>query len=486
MKTKLLLAVFLLSSVLVWSKEYNASFFGIKSDGVTLNTSSIQAGIDYIHKEGGGVLVFNVGRYLTGSIELKSNVSILLKEGAVLLGSLNPFDYNIEETCYSMIRAVNQKNISIYGKGVIDAQGRQVSYNIIDLVYKGLIKDPLDYDRPRRPRGLHFKQCQNIVIDGITIKNTSDWTQEYEECDSLRVNGITVNNTAYWNNDGIDIVDCEDVLIENSFFNASDDGICLKSHNDNSACRNVIIRNCTIRSSANGIKFGTMTVGGYENIRIINNRVYDTYRSAFTIAVPDGGYARNIVVDSLQAYNTGNALFLRIGNRTHSNKIGSMDSIFISNLYVEIPEGKPDAGYEYEGPIEHMPRNVSPASIIGLKGHLITNVRLKNVIINHPGAGKKEIAEVGLTPQDLDGIPEREDSYPEFSCFKELPAWGLYMRHVKQIAFENVVFVARKRDYRPAVVLDDAHDVNIKDVKVQEPGTKKKQIHMYKSSNVVK
>ena len=54
-------------------------------------------------------------------------------------------------------------------------------------------------------------------------------------------------------------------------------------------------------------------------------------------------------MDRLQAYNTGNAIFLRIGNRTHSNKIGTMDSILISNLYVEIPEGKPDAGYEYEG-----------------------------------------------------------------------------------------------------------------------------------------
>ena len=131
-----------------------------------------------------------------------------------------------------------------------------------------------------------------------------------------------------------------------------------------------------MRSSANGIKLGTMTVGGYENIRIINNKIYDTYRSALTIATPDGGYARNIVVDSLQAYNTGNAIFLRIGNRTHSNKIGTMDSILISNLYVEIPEGKPDAGYEYEGPIEHMPRNISPASIIGLKGHPITHVTL--------------------------------------------------------------------------------------------------------------
>jgi polygalacturonase len=87
MRIYILSILFFLSCSSVWSKEYNASFFGIKSDGVTLNTNSIQTGIDYIHKEGGGILVFNVGRYLTGSIELKSNVAIQLKEGAILVGS---------------------------------------------------------------------------------------------------------------------------------------------------------------------------------------------------------------------------------------------------------------------------------------------------------------------------------------------------------------------------------------------------------------
>lgn len=79
MRIYILSILFFLSCSSVWSKEYNASFFGIKSDGVTLNTNSIQTGIDYIHKEGGGILVFNVGRYLTGSIELKIECSDTIK-----------------------------------------------------------------------------------------------------------------------------------------------------------------------------------------------------------------------------------------------------------------------------------------------------------------------------------------------------------------------------------------------------------------------
>lgn len=90
MKKFILSALAVLCAMQLGAKDYNASLFGIKSNGTTLNTSSIQKAIDYIHSEGGGRLVFYVGRYLTGSINLRSNVTIQLNEGAVLLGSTNP------------------------------------------------------------------------------------------------------------------------------------------------------------------------------------------------------------------------------------------------------------------------------------------------------------------------------------------------------------------------------------------------------------
>src|SRR5215210_3108558 len=87
-------AILSFQSLQGWTKDYPASLFGIYSDGVTLNTRSIQFGIDYIHRQGGGRLVFDVGRFLTGSIHLKSNVTLHLQEGAVLLGTPNPPDYD--------------------------------------------------------------------------------------------------------------------------------------------------------------------------------------------------------------------------------------------------------------------------------------------------------------------------------------------------------------------------------------------------------
>lgn len=474
----------------LYAKDYNASLFGIKSNGTTLNTTAIQKGIDYISSQGGGRLVFYVGRYLTGTIRLKSNVTLVLHEGAILVGSVNPYDYNLDDprSC-SLIYADGQENIGIVGKGVIDGRGREVSYNLIDQIQKGIMNDPLKLDRPtnRRPKGIFLYKCKNIQIKEIMVKNTGDWVQFYDHCENLVIDSITVDSKAYWNNDGLDIGDCKHVRITNCFIDATDDGICLKSHDRESFNDDIEIRNCVVRSSASGIKFGTVSAGGYKNIRIINNKVYDTFRSAITIATPDGAFVENVLVDSLYAYNTGNAIYLRIGARWNKGDVGTMNNITIRNMYAEIPAGKPDAGYSYEGPVEDNPRNISPASIIGLEGgHDITNVTLQNIEIVYPGGGNPNYAYRGLKPVDLDSIPEMAKSYPEFSQFKELPAWGFYIRHAKNIVFDNVTLRAEKRDYRPAIVVQEAENINLKKINYKEPGGKKQQVFIYKSKAVKK
>ncbi len=482
-----ILFLFLICYLGISAKDYNASVFGIKSNGSTLNTTSIQKAIDHIHAEGGGKLMFYVGRYLTGTIEMKSNVHIVLNEGAILVGSTNIYDYNIDIPNTAFVYAKNADNISITGLGVIDGQGRDVAYNLLDQVHKGIIQDELKNDRSAkyRPKGIYFRECKNVLIKGITIKNAAEWVVVCDQCERLKIDSITVDSKAFWNNDGLDIVDCKDVLIANSFIDATDDAICFKSHDAAKLCENIEVRNCVARSSASGIKFGTVTRGGYKNFKIINNKVYDTHRSAITIATPDGGKIDNILVDSLYAYNTGNAIFLRIGARWHDGEIGSMSNIIIQNMYAEISATKPDAGYEYEGPIEDLPRNISPASIVGLVEHDITNVTLRNIEIVYPGGSNPNYAYRGISPADLDSIPEMEARYPEFSQFKELPAWGFYVRHAKNVTFDNVTLTAKAKEYRPAIVLDDVKGATFSGVKYDEPGKKKKQLHSYKSTGIV-
>src|SRR5258705_715043 len=109
----------------------------------------------------------------------------------------------------------------------------------------------------------YFRSCKNVLISGVTIRNAAAWVQTYDQCKNLRVDSITVDSRAFWNNDGIDIVDCDSVTITNSYIDAADDGVCLKSHNPNKVCQNILIRDCTIRSIANSTKFETPSLGGF-------------------------------------------------------------------------------------------------------------------------------------------------------------------------------------------------------------------------------
>lgn len=479
----LLITFICLQSPQLFAKDYLATMFGIHSDGIGMNTRSIQFAIDYINKNGGGRLVFHVGRYLTGSIYLKSNVTIHLEEGAVLMGSLNPFDYDQHELT-ALIFAIDQENIGITGRGMIDGQGKAVARNVIEIINKGLIKDKFRSGRPEvetRAMNISFLRCNNILIKGIMLKNSASWNQTYDQCKNMKMDSVYVDNKDYWNEDGVDLVDCEDVSITNSFFDAADDCICLKSHSAKYACKNILISNNTVRSSANGIKFGTVSRGGFSNIRIINNKVYDTYRSALALEAVDGGYIENIVVDGLQSYNTGNAIFLRTGERFA--KGSRFSNVTISNVYAEIPAGKPDAGYEYEGPIEDMPRNVSPGIIIsGVPNCIIKDVKLNNIEVKHPGGGYAFFANVPLNK--LNTIPELSNKYPDFSMFKELPAWGIFIKHATGLEFNNVKISNEKKDFRMPVVLDDVHQTSFVGLKINMSAAKKQEVYQNNSTQV--
>ena len=491
-KIKFLLTTIIILLVLHLSaKDYYASDFGAKADGITVNTRTIQRAIDYISEHGGGRLVFQVGNYVTGSIYIKSNVELHLEQGATLLGSTNPFDYvkDPKVKWMSMIFAINQENVGITGKGTINGRGFITANNMVNYIHRGIYKDDLKLDRPRetnRPENIYFRECVNVKITDITLRDPASWNQTYDQCKNLYVDGIYVDSKSYWNNDGIDIVDCDGVILKNSYFDAADDVLCFKSHDFNSICQNVVVENCVGRSSANGLKFGTVSRGGFRNFKIKNITIFDTFRSAITFAAVDGGLIENIEVDSVRSINTGNVIFLRIGDRWSKGKKPIMKNIRISNVYAEVPFGKPDAGYNYEGPIEDNPRNISPASIVGLPEYRIQDVKLKNIEIVYPGAGNLLYAYQGTSPAELDSIPEMRDRYPEFSQWKELPAWGFYVRHADGVDFENVKLVAEKKDYRPAIVIDDVKGATFNDVKFIEPESKgKQQIIQNQSSNVV-
>ena len=183
----------------------------------------------------------------------------------------------------------------------------------------------------------------------------------------------------------------------------------------------------------------------------------------------DGGFIEDVEIDSLNASHTGNALFLRIGQRVGKRK-SRLQNVTINNFSVEIAANKPDSGYEYEGPIEDQPRNISPIVITGLPDAFIENISIRNVSVHFPGGGNSAYAKTLLS--ELDNIPELPTKYPEFSMFGELPAWGLYIRHARNIICTKLLLSCAKKDYRTAIVLDDVHDSNFSPITLYEPDDK--------------
>ena len=179
-----------------------------------------------------------------------------------------------------------------------------------------------------------------------------------------------------------------------------------------------------------------------------------------------------MVIDGVQSINTGNPIFIRTGSRrTGDNPY--MKNIIIRNVYAEVPFDKADAGYMYEGPVEDLPRNICPSGIQGIPGMPIQNLTLENIEIVYPGKADPGYAYCGTSKAELEAIPELEESYPEFSNWKELPAWGFYIRHAENLVMKNVKISVKDVDYRPGIVADDVKGLTLQGVQILQPDAPK-------------
>ena len=300
---------------------YFANNFGAKGDGVTLETAAIQKAIDAA-AAANGTVTLRPGSYLTGSLFLKSGVTLDVPEGATLIGSEKLEDYPMLPTRIAgiemswpaaLINVRDQQDVTITGKGTIDGDGPiwWKSYWDLRAVYepKGL-RWASDYDA-RRPRLILIQNSAQVVIGGgLLLKRSGFWTLQILYSHDVHVNGVTIRNNEGGkgpSTDGIDIDSSRKILVENADIDVNDDALCLKAGRDSDGLRvnrpteDVILRDTIVRHGAAAITIGSETSGGFRNIEAYRITALSGVPSGvlFKSARTRGGFARDIRIHDL-------------------------------------------------------------------------------------------------------------------------------------------------------------------------------------------
>lgn len=300
--------------------------YGALPDGKTLNTKSIQQAIDACASEGGGIVSFLPGRYLTGSIYLKEGVHFMIPGDVTLLGSTNINDYPEIDTRIAgieivwpsaLINVLNQQNVMISGDGVIHGQGKLFwdAYWELRKEYeaKGL-RWIVDYDS-KRPRALLVSESSDITVKGLTFQQSGFWTMQLLYSSYCTVDGIIVRNNIDGHGpstDGVDVDSSSHILIENCDIDCNDDNFCLKSGRDSDGLRvnrpteYIVIRNCISRSGSGLLTCGSETSGGIRYVLADGLKAKGTNVGIrLKSAMNRGGttehiYVRNVEIDSVK------------------------------------------------------------------------------------------------------------------------------------------------------------------------------------------
>ena len=411
-------------------------------------THVIQAEIDRTAAAGGGEVRIPPGEWVTGTVMLRDHVCLFLEEGSLLLGSLNLADYPAlfpHERVRSR-RAFDRRLIygdrctgaALMGSGRIDGRHGCPDSGIPE--------------GEGRPLLLQFINCKDLTVSGLGLQNAGSWCQQVLDCEDVRLADLRVSNHGNFTNDGLDIDGSRDVSISGCDIDSHDDALVLKSTGPH-ACKRIDVRDCRLWSNCHPIKFGTESVGGFEEIVV---RDCQTSPSRFPAPIPgfpggrpansgfalecvDGAVMRGIRLENLRIDNVLAPFLIKLGNR-HQIRPGR-------------GEFDPDAGPGVLKDIEVRGiriRLAGPysASVTGYPGHPVRNLHFQDLSIECRGG-------VG-TENVLREIPENSRGYPEINMFgnkggKHLPSWGLFLRHVQGLRMKDKLWHLAGPDARTCI-----------------------------------
>lgn len=451
--------------------DYQVSIteFGAVPDGITLNTKAFNDAINHVYEKGGGTVVVPEGLWLTGPIEMRSNVNLYTEYNALVYFSEDHSLYPIIETsfegldtrrCQSPISAWYCENIAITGHGIFDGNGdtwRAVKKSKLTesqwnrLIKKGGIVDGttwypsegslkgknacVDFNNPTgietmedwlsirdwlRPVLLNFVKCKRVLIEGCTFKNSPAWCLHPRSCDHITLNKVTVVNPWYsQNGDALDLESCTNAIIANCHFDAGDDAICLKSGKNEDGrrrgepCKNVIIQNNVVLHGHGGFVVGSEMSGGVQNIFVDNCTFMGTdVGLRFKSCRGRGGLVENIFISNINMINIPNEaiIFNLFYNGKSRAEVTYDEDGNMSGELVPISEETPIFRNIY---IDNVTCKGAGRAIFfnGLPEMRIANINLDNIIITDAKEGaifqeSQDITINNLSIETTDGSPK--------------------------------------------------------------------------------
>jgi polygalacturonase len=423
---------------------------GARPGTTSLQTGPIQAAVDACAAAGGGTVLVPSGIYVTGTLQLRDHVTLHLENGSVLKGSPDLADY--PEVFGGFTDAVGQKRnrclvfareavgVAITGQGTIDGNG-----------------SAFGYEEDGRPFLLRLVDCRDVQVTGVTLRDSPGWVSHYLGCENVLVQGITIYSHSNGNNDGIDIDSCRRFRISACDLDCGDDAICIKSTRATPS-ENIVVTGCVIRSVWGALKLGTESAGDFRNIIISDCVIRDTHGGGLKIISMDGCRLENVQVNNIIMDRVSGPIFIRLGarlRRYHEGQperpVGVLRNVSIRNVTGTVWE----EGYPLYGKLKRKAGII----VTGIPGHYIEGLELENIRFDFPGGGSAEDA--------LAQVPEQEKDYPEFPSFHPLPAWGLYLRHVRNSVFRNVQLSLQGDDARPPCVTEDVAGLRWESLRIQ-------------------
>ena len=444
---------------------FNVKEYGALGNGVALDSKAIQKAIDACAVAGGGTVYIPEGKYLCGTMHFKSNVHVWLDKGATILGSTNRLDFDpYEEDAanteyqdrshsffhHSLFHADNANDIALTGYGKIDMQSAW---------------EDLDFTEFPGAKGCHwcrgcksiaFKECTNVVIKDLVIRNATDLAVYVAGCENVIISGLNV----FTHVDGISPDSCKNVVISDCIVDAGDDAIvpkCSYTLGRFQAMENLTITGCVVRSHASAIKFGTESNSAFINTTVTGCTVYDTRLEGIFLMTSDGARVEGLSISNITLRNVGVPIALLVSDRARGpegTKIGVMKNVAISNVIVTGPYTETitatmaqNSRDYYTGKLVGTPHHF-PLLIAGQPDSIIDNVSLSNIQFVAPGGGTKEDRNIVLN--------ELRKQYPGVKAIgTKAPVYGMVAKHVNNLKLYNVDFSTEKPDERDEMLLEN-------------------------------